>query len=129
MRALWLQAEGNSYDEIQEITGWTRTKVNRCLYEGRRAFLARYAGIESGDECERWAPLLSALVDGEATTDELVALRPHLRNCGSCRSAVRELHRARAPLGVDLPGIGRARRSPATTPSPPARSSCASTSR
>jgi hypothetical protein len=102
-RALWLQAEGNSYDEIQEITGWTRTKVNRCLYEGRRAFLTRYAGIESGDECDRWAPLLSALVDGEATTEELLSLRPHLRNCGSCRSAVRELHRARAPLGMIFP--------------------------
>jgi RNA polymerase sigma factor (sigma-70 family) len=34
-RALALQAEGHSYAEIQEITGWTYTKVNRCLAEGR----------------------------------------------------------------------------------------------
>jgi RNA polymerase sigma factor (sigma-70 family) len=34
-RALALQAEGYSYAEIQEITGWTYTKVNRCLAEGR----------------------------------------------------------------------------------------------
>jgi DNA-directed RNA polymerase specialized sigma24 family protein len=30
-----LQAEGYSYAEIQAITGWSYTKVNRCLAEGR----------------------------------------------------------------------------------------------
>ena len=103
VRALWLQAQGNSYDEIRELTGWTRTKVNRCLYEGRRSFLERYAGIESGAECERWESSLSALVDGEATTAELVELRPHLRACTSCRAVVRELHRAAEPLRIVLP--------------------------
>ncbi len=103
VRALWLQAQGNSYEEITQLTGWTRTKVNRCLYEGRRSFLERYAGIESGEECERWAPLLSALVDGEATTEQLVELRPHLRACPSCRGVVRELHRAAGPLRIVLP--------------------------
>ncbi|MEO8091573.1 MAG: sigma-70 family RNA polymerase sigma factor [bacterium] len=34
-RAIALQAEGYSYAEIQAITGWTYTKVNRCLAEGR----------------------------------------------------------------------------------------------
>jgi DNA-directed RNA polymerase specialized sigma24 family protein len=34
-RALGLQAAGCSYAEIQAITGWTYTKVNRCLTEGR----------------------------------------------------------------------------------------------
>jgi len=103
VRALWLRAQGNSYDEIQEQTGWTRTKVNRCLYEGRRAFLSRYAGIESGEECKRWSPSLSALVDGEATTEQLVELRPHLRQCGACRGVVRELHRANTPLAAVFP--------------------------
>ncbi len=36
-RALALQAAGCSYAEIQAITGWTYTKVNRCLAEGRAA--------------------------------------------------------------------------------------------
>ncbi len=36
-RALWLQALGLSYVEICEATGWTHTKVNRCLSEGRAA--------------------------------------------------------------------------------------------
>jgi RNA polymerase sigma factor (sigma-70 family) len=34
-RALVLQAHGYSYAEIGEICGWTYTKVNRCLSEGR----------------------------------------------------------------------------------------------
>ena len=103
VRALWLRAQGNSYDEIQAETGWSRTKVNRCLYEGRRAFISRYAGIESGEECKRWEPLLSALVDGEATNEQLVELRPHLRQCGSCRGVVREMHRTSAPLAAVFP--------------------------
>ncbi len=34
-RALLLQAQGYSYAEIGRLTGWTYTKVNRCLSEGR----------------------------------------------------------------------------------------------
>lgn len=34
-RALGLLALGHSYREICRITGWTYTKVNRCLSEGR----------------------------------------------------------------------------------------------
>lgn len=34
-RAIALQAAGCSYAEIQAITGWSYTKVNRCLGEGR----------------------------------------------------------------------------------------------
>jgi DNA-directed RNA polymerase specialized sigma24 family protein len=34
--ALVLKAHGYSYAEIRELCGWTYTKVNRCLAEGRR---------------------------------------------------------------------------------------------
>src|SRR6478735_6398213 len=81
VRALWLKAMGNSYQEICDATGWSYTKVNRCLAEGRKSLLARYAGIEAGEECRRWAPVLSAMVDGEANAEQLLQLRPHLRNC------------------------------------------------
>ena len=33
--AITLQAAGYSYAEIRELCGWTFTKVNRCLAEGR----------------------------------------------------------------------------------------------
>lgn len=35
--ALVLLGLGYTYKEIAEIQGWTRTKVNRCLAEGRTA--------------------------------------------------------------------------------------------
>jgi RNA polymerase sigma factor (sigma-70 family) len=103
LRALWLKAEGFTYDEISRQTGWTYTKVNRCITEGRRAFMAAYARIEGGAECERWLPLLSAIVDGEATSEQLIEIRPHLRNCAACRATVRELHATSAPLAALLP--------------------------
>jgi len=36
-RALGLLAAGHSYREICAITGWTYSKVNRCIREGRAA--------------------------------------------------------------------------------------------
>jgi RNA polymerase sigma factor (sigma-70 family) len=90
IRALVLKARGYSYREICEITGWSYTKVNRCLTEGRRAFLDRYGEIASGQECERWAASLSALADGEASPADVAAVRPHLRACPACRATLRD---------------------------------------
>jgi RNA polymerase sigma factor (sigma-70 family) len=47
-RCLLLRAEGYSYKEISQRTGFSYTKVNRCLTEGRRAFARRLAGLEAG---------------------------------------------------------------------------------
>ena len=103
LRALWLRAEGHSYNEISALTGWSYTKVNRCVTEGRRSFLARYADIESGAECERWLPVISAMIDGEAKPEQLIDLRPHLRNCPGCRATLRALQDSSAPLAALLP--------------------------
>ena len=67
-RALLLKAEGLSYDEIGRQFGWTYTKVNRSIAEGRKRFLKVYDGIESGEACERYEPVLDALAGG--TRDE-----------------------------------------------------------
>src|SRR4051794_29583278 len=45
VRALLLRADGLSYREICAATGWTYTKVNRCLSEGRQSFTDRVEGI------------------------------------------------------------------------------------
>ena len=103
LRALWLKAQGHSYNEISELTGWSYTKVNRCLTEGRRSFLSRYATIESGAECERWLPVISAMVDGEAAPEQVMALRPHLRNCPGCRATLKTLQGSSEPLAAVLP--------------------------
>jgi len=94
-RALMLKAEGLSYQEIGERCGWTYTKVNRAITEGRRRFMEVYRAIETGDACERFAPVLAALAGGTASSAEIVELRPHLRHCMACRATVRELHLAR----------------------------------
>jgi len=103
LRALWLRAQGHSYNEIGAITGWSYSKVNRCLTEGRRAFLERYEGIESGAECARWLPVISAMVDGEASPAEILELRPHLRNCAGCRATLKALQDSSKPLAALLP--------------------------
>jgi RNA polymerase sigma factor (sigma-70 family) len=90
VRCLLLKAEGFSYKEICSFTGFSYTKVNRCLTEGRRAFVERLAGIEAGSECERLRPLVSLLADGELSRDELRRLRPHLKGCLACRALLAE---------------------------------------
>jgi RNA polymerase sigma factor (sigma-70 family) len=94
-RALMLKAEGLSYNEIGERLGWTYTKVNRCITEGRRRFMRLYEELETGVECERLAPTLHALAHGTASSEALLELRPHLRNCAGCRATVRALHASR----------------------------------
>jgi RNA polymerase sigma factor (sigma-70 family) len=46
-RALALLAAGLSYAEIGELTGWSYTKVNRCLAEGRSALRDRMVRLEA----------------------------------------------------------------------------------
>jgi RNA polymerase sigma factor (sigma-70 family) len=106
VRALWLKALGHSYEQIAETTGWSYTKVNRCLAEGRKRFLNRYAGIESGAECERLTAALSAFVDGEADSRLVVEVRNHLRRCSACRATLRGLHETAEPLSIVLPAAG-----------------------
>lgn len=103
LTALVLRAEGLSYKEICARTGWTYTRCNRAVTEGRRALAARLGAIESGAECDRWAPLLSALADGEATPAQLAELRPHLRRCSACRSQLRTYHAAPAQVAALVP--------------------------
>jgi RNA polymerase sigma factor (sigma-70 family) len=104
-RALLLRAEGLSYREICAATGWSYTKVNRCLSEGRRSFLDRVDGIEGGDECQRLRPLVSALADGEASGRDL---RPHLSGCLVCRARLREYRRAPAAVAAAVVPAGAA---------------------
>src|SRR5260221_290017 len=57
---------------------------------GLRAFLARVVGIESGAECQRLAPLISKVADGEASAEEMRSVRPHLKGCLPCKATLRE---------------------------------------
>jgi len=102
-RAIGLKAIGHSYEEIASHTGWTRTKVNRSLVEGRARLAAKMTGIEAGLECERWAPHLSAVIDGEAPVELLLELRPHLRHCAACRATLRQMAERESAVRLVFP--------------------------
>jgi RNA polymerase sigma factor (sigma-70 family) len=89
IRALTLKAQGYSYAEIGEITGWTYTKINRCMAEGRKRFLQVFAEIEQGQRCEELAAALSEVADGEDGNGTSEAVRFHLRGCAACRAKLR----------------------------------------
>jgi RNA polymerase sigma factor (sigma-70 family) len=109
-KALVMKAQGLSYDEISERYGWTYTKVNRSITEGRRRFLSIYEEIETGRLCEAFADSLEALAAGSATPRQLIAIRPHLRHCDACRSTIRALHVSRlARLLLFLPAVPHVR--------------------
>ena len=108
LRALTLLAEGYSYREISRITGWTRTKVNRCLAEGRARFRAVFSSSENGDRCDDLSAALSAFCDGETSAAEAAALREHLRACGSCRATLRTFRAAPPAAAALAPGVAAA---------------------
>lgn len=101
-QALMLQAEGHSYDEIADRLDWTRTKVNRNLTEGRARLRKQLRGIAAGESCASAKPRIERLARGEASADDLLALRPHLRRCTSCRARLR---RARGGQWVAVPPV------------------------
>jgi RNA polymerase sigma factor (sigma-70 family) len=94
-KALMLKAHGLSYQEIGRRFGWTYTKTNRAITEGRRRFMKEFKGIEDGEACARYEDVLAALADGTATSAQVVSIRPHLRHCAACRASVRELRLSR----------------------------------
>lgn len=108
LSALTLLAEGYSYAEIGEMTGFSQTKVNRVLAEGRDRFRKLLSSSEDGGRCRELRPLLSAFCDGEASRDEATTVREHLRACAHCRSTMRD-YRAAPRIAVALPALPASR--------------------
>jgi RNA polymerase sigma factor (sigma-70 family) len=109
LRALTLLAEGYSYREIAAITGYSSTKVNRCVAEGRERFRRFLVRREGGARCTELAPLLSALADDEAAAADVVTLRDHLRTCPHCRATLRAYRAAPGAAAALLPVLPLAR--------------------
>ncbi len=109
LRALGLLAEGYSYAEIGEITGFSHTKINRSLAEGRERFRKLLSRSEDGTRCEEMRPLLSAFCDGEAEAEDAATLREHLRACHSCRATLRAYRAAPAAVAALAPALPLAR--------------------
>jgi hypothetical protein len=103
MQCMILKALGYSYDEIAARTGFSWTKVNRSLTEGRRRFFERFGEIAAGTACRRYQPLLSVACDGHAGADDERLLKAHLASCAGCRAALREYRAAPFRLAELLP--------------------------
>jgi RNA polymerase sigma factor (sigma-70 family) len=103
VQCLLLKAVGYSYEEISEKTGYSWTKVNRSLSEGRKRFFERFSQIESGQRCRRFRALLSAASDGEAPPDDEQHLKAHMRTCSGCRAALRHYRTLPARVAELLP--------------------------
>jgi RNA polymerase sigma factor (sigma-70 family) len=105
LRALTLLAEGYSYAEIGALTGFSRTKVNRCLAEGRERFRQLLSNSEDGSRCAEMSRLLSAFCDGETRAEETAVVREHLRACARCRATVRAYRTAPATAAALAPAL------------------------
>ena len=103
VKCILLKALGYSYDEISARTGFSWTKVNRSLTEGRKRFFGRFAEIQSGELCAHLRPMLSAASDGEASSEERRLLQAHLRACHSCRALLRGYRAIPARLAELVP--------------------------
>ena len=105
LRALTLLAEGYSYREISGITGWTRTKINRCLAEGRQRFRSVIVSSEGGERCDELNLSLSAFADGEADDKQTLFVREHLRVCAYCRAKLRTFRAAPRAAAALMPAL------------------------
>jgi RNA polymerase sigma factor (sigma-70 family) len=103
LRSLTLLAAGYSYAEIGEITGFSQTKVNRCLAEGRERFRRFLTDSEDGTRCSEMVPLLSAYCDGEASAEAEATVREHLRACAACRASMRAYRATPAAVAALAP--------------------------
>ena len=112
LKALTQLASGMSYAEIASTNGWTRTKVNRCLAEGREKLRSVVSESEAGERCRLIEPLISPAADGELEPEVAAEVRNHLAVCGGCRATLREFRRIPAavvaagavPLATGAPG-------------------------
>jgi RNA polymerase sigma factor (sigma-70 family) len=101
LRALSLLAEGYSYAEIGQMTGFSQTKINRVLAEGRNRFRSMLSSSEDGSRCRQLRPLLSAFCDGETSSRDTEVVREHLRACAHCRATMRD-YRAAPRIAIAL---------------------------
>lgn len=102
-QALCLRAQGLSYEEIADECGWSYTKVNRAVSEGRRAFVDHYLGAEQGTVCRDASERLGAYLAGELRAREQVRVRAHLARCPACRAQLHAERDAGRALQALLP--------------------------
>jgi len=105
LRALTLLAAGYTYAEIGAATGFSQTKVNRSLAEGRERFRRLLSSSEDGGRCAELRPLLSAYCDRQGSAENEAVVREHLRACAGCRATVRAYRATPAAVAALAPAL------------------------
>lgn len=100
--------EGWSYDEIATFMGMSRNAVGVLLSRARLKFRTEFRLQQLDvdalvDECREMLPLMSAVLDGEATEEEKERLQAHLAACPICRQTMEELAGAATTLRSMVP--------------------------
>jgi RNA polymerase sigma-70 factor, ECF subfamily len=102
--------DGWSYNDIAEVMGMSRTAVGVLLSRARLKFKKefRLQEIDSSGlapRCLDMVPMMSAVLDNEATDDEKRAVQEHLRTCPGCRERMDEMAGASTVMRSMVPVI------------------------
>lgn len=103
LRCMLLRADGLSQNQISDATGFSVAKVQRNLWEGRRAYTSHVARIESGAECRRIEPMISAYADGAISAARLADVELHLHECLACRGVLKAFRAAPTDVAALFP--------------------------
>ncbi|MGI9539391.1 MAG: sigma-70 family RNA polymerase sigma factor, partial [Miltoncostaeaceae bacterium] len=98
-----LQSAGASYRTIEEITGFSRRKVERSVLEGRRSLHRWELDLAQGDVCERLTDAIESVAGGTATDREARSVRRHVRHCPPCAALLRRRRQSHDWLGALVP--------------------------
>lgn len=97
--ALFLrEVEDRSYQEIAEVMQTTESAVETLLFRARRAFADAFERLDSAnaERCGQARTVMSALIDGEATSVQRRAVGAHVDGCRPCRIELQRLQGASA---------------------------------
>lgn len=103
IRCLLLRADGLSHPEIAERTGFGEAKIQRILWEGRRAFRTQLDRVESGLICARVEPMLSAYADDAISDAGRREVELHIKDCLACKTVLREFRSIPRDVAALLP--------------------------
>lgn len=100
--------DGWSYGEIADFMGMSRNAVGVLLSRARLKFKKefRLQEIDAGrlePACRDLLPIMSAVLDGEATDEEKRTVQDHMMTCPECRECMDEMAGASTTLRSMIP--------------------------